>query len=175
MQTGKEAFQMFAFISLGANISSVFGHPEDTLKYAIEELSKFSDQALLVSSFWKSAPLDCPPDSEDFVNAVVGIIPTETETAFSFLKKLQELENKCGRKRSGLENEARTLDLDIINFRNIRCDNKKLVLPHPRAHSRKFVLQPLMEIAKDLILPGQSKTLAELISSVQQQVIKKMN
>ncbi|HEY0961010.1 MAG TPA: 2-amino-4-hydroxy-6-hydroxymethyldihydropteridine diphosphokinase, partial [Pseudomonadales bacterium] len=60
---------------------------------------------------------------------------------------LQHIEDKYGRVRSGIRNEARTLDLDLLAFGSIVCNTPELTLPHPRAHERRFVLQPWMEIA----------------------------
>jgi 7,8-dihydro-6-hydroxymethylpterin-pyrophosphokinase len=58
------------------------------------------------------------------------------------------------------------LDLDIIAFGNFVVNTRQLVLPHPRAHERRFVLQPLSEIAPDLMLPGQKKTVAQLLAEL---------
>jgi 2-amino-4-hydroxy-6-hydroxymethyldihydropteridine diphosphokinase len=63
-------------------------------------------------------------------------------------------------------NEPRPLDLDLIAFGNKICDSPHLTLPHPRAHLRKFVLQPLSEIAPELILPGQRKTVSQLLAGL---------
>lgn len=165
MQMASNPFREFAFVSLGANIPSAIGNPEDTLSYAMEKLAKLSSQKMLASSFFETAPIDCPPGSANFVNAVVGIIPMASETAWSLLRKLQQIEKECGRIRSKVLNEARVLDLDLISFRNIRCHRDGLILPHPRASSRRFVLEPLQEIAKDFIIPGQKETLDELLAA----------
>lgn len=82
----------------------------------------------------------------------------------SLLKKLRDLENEFGRSPKKVLNEPRPLDLDLIAFGDERCDLPELILPHPRAHLRRFVLQPLSEIAPALILPGQGKTVAELLA-----------
>jgi 2-amino-4-hydroxy-6-hydroxymethyldihydropteridine diphosphokinase len=63
-------------------------------------------------------------------------------------------------------NEPRPLDLDLIVFWNEIRNSPDLILPHPRAHRRRFVLQPLSEIAPDLVLPGQGKTVAELLAEL---------
>jgi 7,8-dihydro-6-hydroxymethylpterin-pyrophosphokinase len=72
------------------------------------------------------------------------------------------LELEFGRRPKQVVNEPRPLDLDIIAFRNQVRNTAELVLPHPRAHLRQFVLTPLAEIAPELVLPGQSKTVAGL-------------
>jgi 2-amino-4-hydroxy-6-hydroxymethyldihydropteridine diphosphokinase len=63
-------------------------------------------------------------------------------------------------------NEPRPLDLDLIAFGTETRNSTELILPHPRAHLRRFVLQPLGEIAPDLILPGQSQTISQLLAEL---------
>ena len=118
---------------------------------------------MLKSSLWETTPVDCPPGSPAFVNAVVGLMPRKGETPESLLARLQELEQQFGRRPKAVLNEARPLDLDVITFGRETCVSKALTLPHPRAHQRRFVLQPLSEFAPDLILPGQSQTVAGLL------------
>ena len=101
-----------------------------------------------------------------FVNAVVGLLPSVGETPESLLSKLQVLEKEFGRGPKAVLNEARPLDLDLICFEDETWNTPQLVLPHPRAHQRRFVLEPLSEIAPDLILPGQSKTVAKLLEEL---------
>ncbi len=130
----------------------------------MECLQKFSEEKILQSSLWKSSPVNCPPDSPDFINAVVGLFLRENETPESLLEKLQMLEKDFGRKKKTILNEPRPLDLDLIAFgKEIRAFGK-LILPHPRALERKFVLQPLSEIAPDFIFPGLKKTVLELLA-----------
>jgi len=133
---------------------------------AMDRLQTFSVQPLLKSSVWKTTPMDCPPESPPFINAVVGLQPQPGETPESLLTKLQALEKEFGRQPKKVLNEQRTLDLDIIAFGNEIRNTPQLVLPHPRAHQRRFVLQPLSEIAPDLILPGQTKTVAQLLAEL---------
>jgi 2-amino-4-hydroxy-6-hydroxymethyldihydropteridine diphosphokinase len=78
--------------------------------------------------------------------------------------KLQTMEKEFGRKPKQVLNEARPLDLDLIAFGNETWNSPEITLPHPRAHERRFVLQPLSEIAPDLVLPGQTKTILELLA-----------
>jgi 2-amino-4-hydroxy-6-hydroxymethyldihydropteridine diphosphokinase len=129
-------------------------------------LQNFSDQPILKSSLWQTLPVDCPPGSPMFVNAVVGLEPRKDETPESLLGKLRLLEKEFGRQPKKVLNEPRPLDLDLIAFGSEVRNTPELVLPHPRAHLRRFVLQPLSEIAPDLILPGQSKTVAQLLAEL---------
>ncbi len=82
------------------------------------------------------------------------------------LRTLQALEQEFGRRPKQVLNEPRPLDLDLIAFGDEIRQSPELVLPHPRAHLRKFVLCPLSEIAPDLILPGQTKTVAQLLKEL---------
>jgi 2-amino-4-hydroxy-6-hydroxymethyldihydropteridine diphosphokinase len=107
--------------------------------------------------------VDCPPGSPHFINAVAGLVPKAGETPESLLAQLQEIERQFGRERKEIINEPRPLDLDLIAFGKETRSNRTLVVPHPRAHLRRFVLEPLSEIAPDLILPGQTKTASELL------------
>lgn len=107
--------------------------------------------------------MDCPAGSPDFVNAVAGLAPRPGDTPESLLAALQKLEKEFGRQTREILNEPRPLDLDLIAFGRETRATKELTLPHPRAHLRRFVLQPLSEITPDLVLPGRRLTVAELL------------
>jgi 2-amino-4-hydroxy-6-hydroxymethyldihydropteridine diphosphokinase len=149
-------------IALGSNL----GDARRTVLDAMDRLQELALTPLLKSSLWQTAPVDCPPGSPHFINAVVGFLPRPGETPESLLAQLQALEKRYGRQPKKVLNEARPLDLDIIAFGQETRATKELILPHPRAHERRFVLQPLNEFAPDLILPGQSATVAQLLSQL---------
>jgi 2-amino-4-hydroxy-6-hydroxymethyldihydropteridine diphosphokinase len=151
-----------AMVALGSNL----GDSRRIIQNAMARLQEFSDQPILKSSFWQTAPVDCPPGSPLFVNAVAGFVPQNNETPESLLQKLRALENEFGRTSKKVLNEPRSLDLDLIAFGTETRNLQELILPHPRAHLRRFVLQPLSEIAPDLILPGQSKTVSQLLAAL---------
>jgi 2-amino-4-hydroxy-6-hydroxymethyldihydropteridine diphosphokinase len=100
------------------------------------------------------------------LNAVVTLVPQPGETPESLLKKLRALETEFGRRPKTILNEPRPLDLDLIVFGREVRSSRFLTLPHPRAHERRFVLQPLSEIAPDLVLPGQTQTVAQLLAGL---------
>ena len=129
-------------------------------------LEKLSNRPILKSSLWQTSPVDCPPGSPPFVNAVAALVPFADETPESLLHKLRALEKKSGRAPKKVLNEPRPLDLDLIAFGAETRNTPELILPHPRAHLRRFVLQPLSEIAPDLILPGQSETVSQLLAGL---------
>jgi 2-amino-4-hydroxy-6-hydroxymethyldihydropteridine diphosphokinase len=150
------------FVALGSNL----GDSQQIVLDAMARLQDFSAKPILKSSLWQTTPVDCPPDSPKFVNAVVGLVPQENETPLKLLRKLRKLERKFGRRPKKVLNEARPLDLDLIAFGSETCDSPELILPHPRTHLRRFVLQPLSEVAPSFILPGQGKTVAELLAGL---------
>ena len=158
----KSELQPTVFIALGSNL----GDARANILIAIKQLQQFSDKPLVSSSLYQTKPVDCPPGSPMFLNAVVSLVPKRGLTPESLLAKLKSLEKEFGRQPKKVLNEPRPLDLDLIAFGNERRATKALTLPHPRAHERRFVLQPLSEIAPDLTLAGQSKTVKELLSQL---------
>jgi 2-amino-4-hydroxy-6-hydroxymethyldihydropteridine diphosphokinase len=154
--------RLFAVVALGSNL----GDSERILRSAMDRLEDLSVTPLLRSSLWRSTPVECPPGSPDFVNAVVVIQPLPTETPETLLDRLLALEREFGRAPRQVVNEPRPLDLDLISFGQETRDGPTLVLPHPRAHLRRFVLQPLAEIAPDWRPPGQCKTVASLLEAL---------
>ncbi|HXR47537.1 MAG TPA: 2-amino-4-hydroxy-6-hydroxymethyldihydropteridine diphosphokinase [Candidatus Limnocylindrales bacterium] len=157
------------FIALGSNL----GNPWQIILDSTARLQSFSDEPILKSSLWQTSPVDCPPGSPMFVNAVVGVVPRKEETPESLLEKLRALEREFGRPPKKALNEPRPLDLDLIAFGSETRNKTELVLPHPRAHLRRFVLQPLSEIAPDFILPGQCKTVGQLLAELSSDEILK--
>jgi 2-amino-4-hydroxy-6-hydroxymethyldihydropteridine diphosphokinase len=151
-----------AIIALGSNL----GDSRRMILDAMERLQTFSSEPILKSSLWQTLPVDCPSGSPKFVNAVACLVPRKAETPESLLAKLQSLEREFGRKEKKILNEPRPLDLDLIAFGAETRDTPELMLPHPRAHRRRFVLQPLSEIAPNLILPGQGKTVAKMLAEL---------
>ena len=151
-----------AFIALGSNL----GDSSGIILTAFKRLESLSAAPLLRSSLLKTTPVDCPAGSPPFINAVVGLQPLPAETPQSFLSQLRQLEKEFGRQPKKILNEPRVLDLDLIAFGSQIVNSPELTLPHPRAHLRRFVLQPLNEIAPDFVLPGQEKSVRELLLSL---------
>jgi len=155
---------LMAFVALGANLGDAAG----TLREAVAEIASWSSARALGSSLWRTEPVDCPPGSPSFLNAALGLEPKPDTTPESLLAALLALEAWLGRTRSGLANAPRAIDLDLIAFGIETRATPTLTLPHPRAHQRAFVLAPLAEIAPGLVLPGQQKTVTELLATVGQ-------
>ncbi|MBL9174092.1 MAG: 2-amino-4-hydroxy-6-hydroxymethyldihydropteridine diphosphokinase [Verrucomicrobiales bacterium] len=144
-------------LALGSNL----GDSPAILRRAMDRLDALASVPVVRSSLWCSTPVDCPPGSPVFTNAVVGLTPRSGETPESLLRQLQALETEFGRRPKQILNEARPLDLDLIRWGDERRDTAFLVLPHPRAHLRRFVLAPLAELDPSLCLPGHTRTVAE--------------
>lgn len=151
-----------AFVALGSNLEAAV----ENVRRAMDRLRLFSAEPLLKSSLWQTTPLDCPPGSPPFINAVVGLVPRAGETPESLLANLQQLEKEFGRRPKTVLNEPRPLDLDLLAFGDEMRSSAWFTLPHPRAHERRFVLQPLAELAPELVLPGQSKTVSQLLAGL---------
>lgn len=143
-----------AIVALGANLPGACGPPERTVREAMRRLCALSVVEPRCSSLWRSHPVDCPPGSPDFINAVVALQPAEVMTPLALLEQLQQLEQEFGRQRGAGQNAPRVLDLDLIAWGERSSATATLELPHPRAHERAFVLLPLAEVAPDLVFPG---------------------
>lgn len=156
--------QHVAIVALGANL----GAPEETVRRALIRLRDLAEGEFQASSLWQSEPVDCPPGSPPFINAVAMFRPRADETPESLLEKLQALEREFGRTPKKIHNEPRTLDLDLIAFGNEVRQSASLTLPHPRAAQRAFVLVPLAEIAPDLILPGSAVSVFDAVRRMTQ-------
>ncbi|MDP1899372.1 MAG: 2-amino-4-hydroxy-6-hydroxymethyldihydropteridine diphosphokinase [Rubrivivax sp.] len=134
------------FVGLGANL----GDAQTTLAAALQELAGLRDTRLVaVSSFYRSAPVQA--QGPDFVNAVAELATTLEPPAL--LQALQEIEQIHGRERP-YHHAPRTLDLDLLLYGQRVVHEAGLTLPHPRLHERAFVLQPLRELAPELVMPG---------------------
>jgi 2-amino-4-hydroxy-6-hydroxymethyldihydropteridine diphosphokinase len=151
-----------AFVALGSNL----GDSRQNVLRALGLLQSLSDLPLRRSSLWETSPVDCPFGSARFINAVAGLIPRASETPRSLLAQLQSLEKQLGRPPKKILNQSRVIDLDLIAFGSQVVAAPDLVLPHPRARLRRFVLQPLSEIAPDYIFPGQDKTVAQWLKEL---------
>ena len=147
-------------IALGANVRSRVGEPRDTLDAALRELSARGVRVADISSYYVSKAWPDPSDPA-FVNAVARI---ETNLATrELMTLLHGTEEVFGRIRAR-KNAPRTLDLDLVLFGNAVIQEPDLVVPHPRFRTRRFVLEPLAEIAPDLIDPVSGETIAMLLS-----------
>ena len=157
----------FILLALGANIASAdCTPPVASLERALAAIASRSGLTLLGRSRWyRSAPV--PPSGQpDYVNGAARfageVDPVE------FLALLHRLEAEAGRVRAEV-NAARPLDLDIIGIGDLVRAGPVLTLPHPRAHLRRFVLEPLAEVAADWVHPILGRMPAELAANLPQE------
>jgi 2-amino-4-hydroxy-6-hydroxymethyldihydropteridine diphosphokinase len=140
-----------AYIGLGANQ----GDTHESLKAALETLRSIEQSELVgVSAFYTSAPIDA--EGPDYLNAVAQL-QTSLEP-YALLLHLLDIELMLGRKRRGAgarKNAPRNVDLDLLMVSDMIIQSTPLTLPHPRLHTRAFVLRPLLDLAPDLMIPGQ--------------------
>ena len=157
-----------AFVALGSNLDDPASH----VRQAFDELARLPSCRLLThSALYRSAPVG-RLDQPDFINAVAQI---ETDLApHDLLKALLEIEHSHGRVRE-YPNAPRTLDLDMLIYDDLQCDERGLILPHPRMHQRAFVLQPLLEIAPDCRIPGRGAVIELLAACGGQRVEQEYN
>lgn len=147
---------MKAVIALGSNL----GNPTENLDLALALLRE-ATEVKKVSSYYITKPVGYE-EQPDFVNAVC-IIETELP-AMELLNMLHGIEKAMGRERT-IKWGPRTLDLDIVQYGSMLSSADELTLPHPRAHERKFVLEPWHEIEPDAILLTHGK-IADLLSKL---------
>ena len=142
-----------AFIGLGSNLE----YPRKQLQRAFAELDRLPETHLAArSSLYRSAPLGYP-DQPEFVNAVAKVATALTPQAL--LQALLKIEHEHGRERT-FRNAPRTLDMDILLYDDMQLHEHGLTIPHPQMHLRAFVLQPLLEIAPDIGIPGIGRAAA---------------
>ena len=139
---------MKAVIALGANI----GNPQEQMDIAVSLLRE-ALEVQAVSSFYRTAPVG-GPEQPDYLNAVV--IAESEIPATDLLALLHGIEKTLGRERV-VHWGPRTIDLDLIQYGSILSYADELALPHPRAHERRFVLEPWLEIDADAFLLTHGK------------------
>jgi 2-amino-4-hydroxy-6-hydroxymethyldihydropteridine diphosphokinase len=154
------------YLSLGSNL----GTREANLRAALDQLAQAGLHVLRQSSLYETEPQDVP-DQPWFLNLVVeaatGLAPE------TLLGRLQQIEARLGRHR--LEPKGpRTIDLDILLYDDLTLSTPALNIPHPRFAERKFVLEPLAEIAPGLRHPATGQTVEELLAAVGTQKVAKI-
>ena len=153
-----------AFLSLGSNL----GDREAHLLDALDRLEAAGIHTLRRSSIYETEPQDLP-NQPWFLNLVVEV---ETELfPRLLLARAQAIELGMGRRRV-VSKGPRTIDIDVLLVGNYVIRTRELQVPHPRMSERRFVLEPLAELAPDLRHPATGKTVREMLSEVQAQIVK---
>ena len=146
-----------AYIALGSNLGDREGH----LRRALAELEGLGAVGC-VSSFYETEPVGTA-DQGWFLNAVAGL-----DTALppgELLGGMRDIERRLGRERA-VPQGPRTMDLDLLLYENEVVVTEELVVPHPRLAERRFVLEPLAEIAPRARHPGTGRTVREMLAAV---------
>ncbi|WP_353177743.1 MULTISPECIES: 2-amino-4-hydroxy-6-hydroxymethyldihydropteridine diphosphokinase [unclassified Salinisphaera] len=155
-----------AWIGLGSNLQS----PADQLTRALDTLGRTPQVHILaVSSFYRTLPVGGPPGQPMFCNACAAL--ATTVSARALLDRMHAIEAEHGRVRD-VRWGARTLDLDLLAYDDMRCHDPALQLPHPRAFERGFVLVPLAEIAPALVLEGYGRVV-DRVAGVDRQGVER--
>ncbi|HUA20181.1 MAG TPA: 2-amino-4-hydroxy-6-hydroxymethyldihydropteridine diphosphokinase [Bryobacteraceae bacterium] len=155
------------YLSLGSNL----GNREAHLRDALARLEAAQVQVLRRSSVYETEPQDLR-NQPWFLNLVV-----EAETRLfplQLLARLQDIEHEMGRRRITPKG-PRTIDLDILFFGTFVIHTKELQVPHPRLDQRRFVLEPLAEIAPSLRHPVTGRTAREMLAAVEPQTVRRVN
>ncbi len=147
------------FVGLGSNLESNLGDAKVNVLHTLQALNELPRSHVgACSSLYRSAPIGYLAQP-DFINAVAKL---ETDlNPLSLLQNLLVMERAQGRLRQ-FKNAPRTLDLDMLLYDDLQHHEHGLTLPHPQMHLRAFVLQPLLEIAPDCVIPGIGSAAAAL-------------
>lgn len=146
---------MIAAVSLGSNLGDRRAH----LDFAVSEFRTLLGNSR-VSAYYETEPVETPGGQPLFLNAAA--VGETAMSARALLTALGAIEHARQRQRP-YPNAPRTLDLDLILFGDAIIEEAGLVVPHPRFRARRFVLEPLAEIAPDLIDPATGKSVADLL------------
>jgi 2-amino-4-hydroxy-6-hydroxymethyldihydropteridine diphosphokinase len=155
-----------AVLSIGSNL----GERRNNLQGAVDSLADTPDVwVTAVSPVYETEPVDAPEGSDAFLNAV--LLVDTTLSARTLLERALAVESAFGREPGGQRNGPRTLDVDLIVLGDRQADEDDLVLPHPRAAERAFVLVPWLDVEQDAEIPGVGP-IAELVEKTDRQGVK---
>lgn len=144
------------YLGLGSNV----GDRESHLRAAVAALREHGVRVRAISSLYETEPVGEVLDQPDFLNAVVDV-RTELEP-LELLDLCKAIEVEQGRMLGGPRHGPRPLDVDLLLLGDRELDDERLTLPHPELKTRRFVLQPLLELAPDLALPDGTRLSAAL-------------
>jgi 2-amino-4-hydroxy-6-hydroxymethyldihydropteridine diphosphokinase len=141
-----------AYVGLGANL----GAREASIAAAVSLLSEHPAVSVLAAAALRETEPWGPVAQPRYLNGAVALSTELSPSAL--LELLLETERRLGRERTGEERYGpRIIDLDLLLYDSIVLDEAGLQLPHPRLHERAFALEPLLELAPDLVVPGRGR------------------
>jgi 2-amino-4-hydroxy-6-hydroxymethyldihydropteridine diphosphokinase len=151
-------------VAVGSNL----GDRRENLRAARRQITELAgvQPPIISSGIYETEPIDCEPEAAKFLNAVVEF--DYKGDPVQLLEQLIRIEESLGRKRDHPKNVSRKIDIDLLYCGDRQIDNAPLQLPHPRMHLRKFVLQPLVDVRPDFVLPGQRETVWELLAELEE-------
>ena len=156
-------------IGIGGNLYSSNGlHPIEIGKKAIKAMKLMSINVEKQSNWYRSDPIP-KSDQPKFFNSV--IIAKTILNELEVLKSLHKIEDNLGRLRKNI-NEARVIDLDLIDYSSNILQSENIIIPHPRAHLRRFVMEPLFEIEKSWMHPILKLSVTEILNQLDKQEIE---
>ena len=156
-------------IGIGGNIKSNDGfHPIIVAKKAINLLKNYSIEITEQSSWYETEPIP-KSDQPNFFNCVVFANTKLNE--LDVLNSLHLIEHEFGRIRKKV-NESRVIDLDLIDYSNKILTNDEITIPHPRAHKRRFVMEPLAELNPNWVHPILKTNVCKILKKINNQKIK---
>lgn len=147
-----------AYVGLGSNLGDRAGY----LLLAVRGMLDAGLDVIRLSSIYETEPVEYE-DQPPFLNMVAELRGSTLPAADQMLARLLRIEYALGRTRE-VRMGPRTIDLDLLIFKDQRSDTDFLTLPHPRLHSRRFVLVPLAELVPGLVHPVLEKPLSELLA-----------
>lgn len=147
-----------AYVGLGSNLGDRAGY----LLLAVRGMLDAGLDVIRLSSIYETAPVD-NVDQPAFLNMVAELRGSALPSSVQLLARLLRIEYSLGRTRDVL-NGPRTIDLDLLIFKDERANTEFLTLPHPRLHLRRFVLVPLNELVPNLFHPTLSKSIRDLLN-----------
>jgi 3-methyl-2-oxobutanoate hydroxymethyltransferase len=149
-------------IALGSNLGDRLAHMQRGIAELLQRLpGSFVTAAAQV---YETDPVDCPPGSQSFYNSVIDL--SAPQLPQDVHRVMQEVEQLLGRPLVRDHHAPRPLDLDMLYAGNSMIEQTALQVPHPRLHQRRFVLRPLADIHRDLVLPRQTYSIAELLAAL---------
>jgi 2-amino-4-hydroxy-6-hydroxymethyldihydropteridine diphosphokinase len=151
-------------VALGSNL----GNRLENLRAARAQIMKLVmvQSPVVSAAIYETEPVGCEPGALRFLNTIVEF--DYQGDPVRLLEELFRIEESLGRRRNHQKNVSRTIDIDLLYSGDRRINNERLQLPHPRMHERKFVLQPLADIQPERVLPGQTRTVRELLAELKE-------